>query len=104
MRRLRRRVDIYRESSDDGAEVPTYTRWMADVPVDIVQVTGGETYRGRQVESTTTHMISVRYLSGLLPTMRLTDTVASVNYHIERIGKRDGRDHMIDLQCREVVL
>lgn len=104
MRRLRHRVSIYRESSDDGSETPTYALFMRAVPCNIVQVTGGETYRGRQIEATATHVVEMRKIDGLLPTMRLTESLDSRNLFIERITPRNGRDHMLDIQCRESVL
>lgn len=102
-RRLRYRVDIYKRSDADGAETPSYSRHLAGVPVDIVQVSGGETYRGRQIEATATHVIQMRYLDGMLPTMKLVDTINSVTYYIVKMPKRDGRNHMFDLQVQEVV-
>lgn len=100
--RLRYRVDIYSETSADGAEVPSYTKSYSKVPCDIVQVSGGETYRGRQIEATATHLISFRQLESIVPTMKFIDT-NSITYHIVRITKRSGRDYMLDCQCVEVV-
>lgn len=102
--RMRYRVTIKRENSADGSDVPTYDNFMQQVPCDIVPVSGGETYRGRQIEATATHLISTRYVDGVLPTMKLVDDHSSVEYFIERINKRDGRNHMLDIQCRERVL
>lgn len=104
MKRLRYRLDFYKETSADGAEAPTYTLWKAEIPVDIVPVSGGEIYRGRQIEATATHVVTMRHIEGVLPTMRLKDTKTEQLYHIEKLPKREGRDYMIDLQCREIVL
>ena len=100
--RLRYRVTIERENSADGAEVPTYATFLADVPCDIVQVSGGEIYRGRQIEANASHMISMRYIEGVLPTMRLVQ--GAVIYNISKITRRNGRDHMLDIQASEVVV
>ena len=100
--RLRYRIDIYSETSADGAEAPSYTLWMRNMPCDIVQVSGGETYRGRQIEATATHVISFRYKEGIKPMMKFVD-LNSITYHVVKITRRMGRDHMLDVQCVEVV-
>ena len=109
MKRMRYRVTIKRENSADGADVPTYDNYMQAVPCDIQPVKNiasgrGEQLYARQIQATSTHLISMRFVSGILPTMKLVDDHSAVEYFIERIVKRDGRDHMLDIQCREVVL
>lgn len=104
MKRMRYRVTIKRENSADGADTPTYDNYMQAVPCDIQPVSGGESYRGKQIEATATHLISMRYVAGMLPTMKLIDDHSDVEYFIERIQKRDGRNHILDIQCREDVL
>lgn len=103
-RRLRYRMNVYHETGDDGSEQPSYSLWMQNVPVDIQPVAGGETYRGRQLEATTTHLVSVRFIDGMLPTMKLVDAVSSAEYSIVRIENHDGREHMRDIQCSRVVV
>lgn len=67
------RVNILKDSSADGDEAPVYTgeNFATSVPAEIESVSGQETYRGRQLEAGVNYVVRMRYLAGLLPTMRV---------------------------------
>lgn len=67
------RADIQQDSStdDNPSEEFTGTEFKKNVPGRVIDTGGDETYRGRQIEASITHVYECRYFSGVLPTMRL---------------------------------
>ena len=100
----RDRIHIYSETSAAGSDDPAFatTLWR-DLPCSITAVSGGETYRGRQLEATVTHVIEMRYYEGILPNMRAYQPLTSTYYEISRVLSMDNSTQML-LQTTEVVL
>lgn len=64
-------VDIQRDTSADGNPIPEHvTALYRAVPCQITTTAGDETFRGRQLEARTSHVIECHYLRGILPSMR----------------------------------
>lgn len=100
----RDRIHIYRETSAVGADDPAFasTLWR-DLPCSITAVSGGETYRGRQLEAVVTHVIEMRYYDGILPNMRAYEPLSGTYYEIRNSLSSDNSTRLM-LQVTEVVL
>lgn len=100
----RDRIHVYRETSAAGADDPAFssTLWR-DLPCSITAVSGGETYRGRQLEATVTHVIEMRYYEGILPSMRAYQPLTATYYEVSRVLAMDNNTQLL-LQTTEVVL
>jgi head-tail adaptor len=100
----RDRIHIYNETSADGSDDPAFTttRWR-NLPCSITAVTGGETYRGRQIEATVTHVIEMRYYAGILPNMRAYQPLTTTYYEIRNCLSMDNNARIM-MQVTEVVL
>lgn len=100
----RDRIHIYSETSADGSDDPAFatTLWR-DLPCSITAVTGGETYRGRQLEATITHVIEMRYYAGILPNMRAYQPLTQTYYEIRNSLSMDNSTRLM-MQVTEVVL
>ena len=71
--RLRHRIVIQTMTDSVGSqggltEVPST---FAQVPADIIPLTGSEAFRSQQVFPEATHRIELRYLAGVTPKMRV---------------------------------
>lgn len=73
--RLRHRVTIESLSSsvdsNYGGEVMTWSTYASGVPAEIMPVSGREFLSGQQEHAGVTTKITVRYDSGIVPTMRV---------------------------------
>ena len=100
----RDRIHIYNETSADGSDDPAFatTLWR-DLPCSITAVTGGETYRGRQIEATVTHVIAMRYYAGILPNMRAYQPLTTTYYEIRNCLSMDNNARIM-MQVTEVVV
>jgi head-tail adaptor len=100
----RDRIHIYAETSADGSDDPAFatTLWR-DLPCSITAVSGGETYRGRQLEATVTHVIEMRYYGGILPSMRAYQPLTGTWYELSRALAMDNSTQLL-IQATEVVL
>lgn len=96
---MRHRVDIYSESSDDGDAQPEYTIFKKNVPCNVVPVSGGEVYRGRQIEADINYAVDMRWLASLSPMMKLV--YGSKTLFVERIMESDGRQRYVTMFCTE---
>lgn len=57
----RDRVSIYVDDAEDGSSQPDYSLLICkDVPAEILQVSGNEFVRGKQVEAIVSFVVSVR--------------------------------------------
>lgn len=101
---LRHRVNLQSDGSTDDTIDPSYSNTWKNVPCNIVTVTGGERYRGRQLQAETTNVIEMRYLDNILPNMIAVDSVDSTNYTITRVLDKDKRQRFLFLEAVEVVV
>lgn len=100
----RDRIHVYRETSADGSDNPAFANSLwRDLPCSITAVSGGETYRGRQIEATVTHVIEMRYYDGILPSMRAYQPLTETYYEIRSSLSMDNNTQLM-MQVTEVVL
>jgi len=102
---LRHYVTIIKASSSStsdgmGGRVVTWSTF-SNVWAEILPMSAKETLKYKQIEMEVTHLVNIRYLSGLLPGMRVKfgsryfDIVSQKNLHERNI--------MNELYCREVL-
>jgi len=78
----RDRVTIHVDAASGGSSNPSYTHLLAaSVPAEVLQVSGGEQVRGKQVEATTTYVVSIDYLPGITLDQRCQITIISGVYN-----------------------
>lgn len=59
-------VAIRADAAPGGASNPQYTQELgSQIMAEILQVSGGEVVRGKQVEANTSFVVSIRWISGL---------------------------------------
>ena len=67
------RITIFKDTSPDGTLDPVYSIWMAGIPCTISQKSGGEVYRGQQLQAETTNVIELWFIAGIKPNMIAED-------------------------------
>ena len=100
----RHRVNINYDAQPDGDVDPQYKTLLFDVPCDIVQVGGGERYRGKQLQAETNTVIETRYYPGFLPNMIAVNVLTAQTYLINKIIDRDGRKRFLLIEAIEVAV
>ena len=99
--KLRRRITIERvtETQDtDGAVLETWSTY-ATVQASIELISGREYFAAQSTQADVTHRIRIRYLSGIVPKMRVSynsrifDILSVIN-----VGERNRE---LQLMCRE---
>lgn len=64
-------IDIQRDVSADGNPIPDHSSTIyRSVPCQITTTAGDETFRGRQLEARTSHVIECCWLPDITPAMR----------------------------------
>lgn len=101
---MRHRITMKQDTSTDDQIDPTYTNFRTGIPCNIVPVTGGERYRGKQLQAETDHLIETRWVSEYKPNMIAVNEVTSAEYTINRILSEHGRDRIALIEATEVVV
>jgi len=105
----RDRVAIHADAAAGGSSQPAYTNQLAaSLPAEVLQVSGGEMVRGRQVEAITTFVVSINDLPGVTLSARCRITVLSGAYsgtvlYVHRVHYETDRSRRraIQLHCKE---
>lgn len=106
----RESVTIKTEDSVDGSPAPTFgTTLYEGVPCEISATSGNETYRGRQLEAHVDYVVTMQFMEGLKPDMRLEVNGGIYDGRILNIANVlpqvfRGRALTMDLYCREQVV
>jgi hypothetical protein len=93
---------MMRDDTQDGDVDPVYVDFMTGIPANIVPVTGGERYRGKQIEATTSIVIECRYYSGFNTQMVAENEFTGDQYLISRIIDHQGRQRTLIMESTEV--
>jgi hypothetical protein len=104
----RDRITMHADAASGGSSNPAYTSLIAaSVPAEILQVSGGEFIRGKQVESNTQYVVSIDYLPSITVDAECQITVLTGVYnglilHIHRVHFETERARPVNLQlhCR----
>lgn len=84
-----------------GQEIPAGSAAVVaqNVRAKIEEAAGGETLRGKQVDATTTHVVTIRYRAGVTPQMYVS--WGSRTLGITAVLDRTGRKRELELHCQE---
>ena len=100
-------ADIAPESSN----TPDYSGppFANNIPCRIKAVSGGESYRGRQLEPKIKFVVEMNFIPGVLPTMRFVPTGGLFDGRILNIAaalprERPGEPTKLELDCTELVV
>jgi SPP1 family predicted phage head-tail adaptor len=99
--KLRHRITIERvtETRDtDGSVIETWSTYVT-VQASIEPISGREYFAAQSTQADATHRISLRYLSGIVPKMRVK--FGSRIFDILSIINVDERNRELQLMCRE---
>jgi len=105
---MRDRVKIMADAASGGASQPSYTRSIASsIAAEVLQTSGGEVIRGKQVEAITAFVICLRWNAGLMFTAKCQVTVLSGVYedsvcYVHRVlyESEHGRPSRVQLHCK----
>lgn len=107
--KLRHRIHIdERVTSQDehGEPIVTWTPWATNEPAQIADISGREFFAGQGIAAEVTTRITIRWRSGLVPTMRIRHVVEDGSppvvdyYDIKRMlrDQESGRD-FVTMMC-----
>lgn len=105
---MRDLVSVFANAAAVGASNPEYTREIAkEIPAEILQVSGGESVRGKSVEAITAFVVSIRELPGVQITAECKVDVLSGPYkgqsifiHRVHFENWHGRPVRVQLHCK----
>jgi hypothetical protein len=105
---FRDRVRIMADEASGGASQPAYTDELAaSLPAEVVQTSGGEYVRGKQVEAVTAFVVCLRFDPQMMFTAKCQVTILSGVYrnqvlYVHRVlyEDRHGRPVRIQLHCK----
>ena len=106
----RDRVQIMADQASGGASQPAYTSEVAaSLPAEVIQTSGGEIVRGKQVEAITAFVICLRFNPALMFTAKCEVTIMSGVYknqvvfvHRVLYENEFGRPARVQLHCKHV--
>ena len=100
--RLRHQISIQQNTATvDAAGQPGVDWQTIRQPwAEVKPVVGGENFNGSQILAGVTHLVTIRYQSGISPTMRVL--YGSRILHIESVLNIDERNRETRLQCKEM--
>ena len=104
----RDRITIHADAAVGGSSNPIYTSLLATaVPAEVLQVSGGEMIRGKQVEANTQYVISIDYFPSITVDAECQITVLTGVYtnmvvYVHRVHFETERARPVNLQlhCR----
>ena len=99
--KLRHRITLQKQVNtvnDYGAAVTTWKN-VATVWADVRPLSGREYFSAQQVQSEVTTQIWLRYLDGIMPTMRVNHN--GKHYEILSVLNTNGRNTSLQLMCKE---
>ena len=99
--KLNRRITIETPTTPtDGETNPTYAVLAGNLAAEVMETTGGEYVRGRQIEAGIAAVIRIRWRSDITPVMRVRYGTRYLNIlsAIDRTGTRSE----LEITCKEV--
>ena len=94
-------VQEYSSARDtNGQAIATWSDRLTSEPARFLQVGGGTSYRGRQLEESVVAVFEVRYRTGYDTTQRIV--FDGETYGITRVEKVDSRNRYLALYCKGV--
>lgn len=102
--RMRHRITVSTETTtqdDAGQPVVTLATWLSAEPASFEPTSGGEGFRGRQVEAGINAIFTVRYRDGYATDQVIT--FGGEKYGIVYVKQVDGMNRYRELYCKSVV-
>lgn len=98
---LRHKITIQRATETQSAAGALSTTWatFATVWSEIEPITGREFFAQKIIQGEITHKITIRYLSGVVPKMRII--YGSRTFDIEQVMNVRERNKEMALMCKE---
>lgn len=100
--KFRHRVNFMRDVSPDGTIEPDWKLFLCEIPCNVLEVGGGEKYRGKQLQAETSIVIETRHYDGIKQNMIAVNVLTGVEYTINKINNRHGRSRFLMLEATEV--
>lgn len=100
--RLRHRVTIQSVTTNTDSYGQPIESWstFAEVWAAVEPLTGREYFQAQQLQAEVTYRVRIRYLTGVLPTMRVLHD--SRTFEVQAVINLDERNRELHLMCREV--
>jgi len=101
---LRHRITIQTatEAPDAAGQlIRTWSAWLSNEPAEVQETAGAETVRGLQVAAEATHLVRVRFRTGITSEHRIL--WGSRVLGIVNVRDVDGRRRELWISCREEV-
>ena len=101
--KLRHQITIQQVSETQGADGSVIETWSICVTIQasIDPVSGLEYFVAHAIQADVTHRISLRYLSGITPKMRVN--YSSRIFDIQSVINMGERNRELQLMCRESI-
>lgn len=104
----RDRVSIYADAAPEGATQPDYSEELArGLFAEVLQVSGGQVIRGKQVEAVVSHVVAFRYFPNSGLNAKCMVRVESGIYkgqelfvYRDHYETMHGRPHRVQLHCK----
>ncbi len=64
-------ISFNEDVSDEGDHEPKFEVWATGIPASVKHVTGGESFRGSQIEANTTIAFNIEYMPGCNERMQI---------------------------------
>lgn len=103
-RRLRHRIDIealFEARDADGGVIETWANFAANVPAEIVPLSGREFVAAQSTQAGVTTRMTIREIPGVLPAMRVLH--GALKYNIRAVLPDPTLGRHITLMCEEGV-
>ena len=84
-----------------GQPVPTWTNRLTKEPARMVDVRGGGTYRGQQLQETVDCVFEVHHREGYAPNQRIV--FGGETYNINRVSRVDGMRRYLAIYTTAVI-
>lgn len=100
---MRHRIVVEKPTSTPdarGQSIKTWTPWLTSEPASYEEVSGGETLRGRQIETGIVAVFTVNYRPGYTAEYRIR--FQGSIYGITRIHPVSGLDRYREIHCKAV--
>lgn len=89
------------ETQDDYGQAVTSWRDVVTCPASIEPLSAREFFAAQQTKADVTHKVRLRYVAGIVPTMRLL--FGSRIFQFSSVLNRDERNIELELLCKEAL-
>jgi SPP1 family predicted phage head-tail adaptor len=84
----------------DGQPTDNWITYKASVPAEVRPLSGRELLIGTQVSPEVSRVVTIRYMAGIVPEMRIT--WGTKTFEINSVINRYEQNVLLDLYCKEI--